>query len=276
MGINANYSEVREKAIKWLNSKNRDFKEGVNLLSESGYKPNIVMMLQKKGETEFTIEKLRNEIYSFVRFFAAPEAPIHQDATDDELKAFDLTDEKVEELRQDAETGEYPDIVKQVMRMFADAYQKRSIMHRKLTESGDSNDSESMAVRAELLAELDSVSETLDRAYPLIDMYRKDGSVPTDEQIKAAFNPPAKEEPKADAQKAEVVLPETAEELEKLKKNLQSKLAKKKNRILYRSDIKQTVENPLPEGAERLKYEKEVEKLTATIEAINVKLVELS
>jgi hypothetical protein len=44
--------KLREAIIQWLNSQKRDFNKGLELLKQSGYVPQVVEYIEKRGVTD--------------------------------------------------------------------------------------------------------------------------------------------------------------------------------------------------------------------------------
>lgn len=267
--INAS-NELRNQVSVWLNSKQENFKEGLTFLQASGYKPNVTTLLLRQGESSFTRAKLRNELSGYLRYFRNPTSTVHEDIP---------AGNKVEDLEsqwqkaRNEEINEYPDVVKRTWYEFSELYTQRSLLHKQLKGVGEANDSQRITQRKGLKTTIEAVSRRMDDLWKAIDSYKANGVVPDEALFKQTFDPAADSFEKSEKI---VELPDTAAELTSLKRNLQSKLTKHSNKLIYQDTKKQHVVNPMPEGPERIKTEKYVSELKSRIDQVNLKLARLS
>lgn len=263
-------NELRNQVSAWLNSKNEDFQEGLALLQQSGYKPNVTTFLLRQGESAFTRSKLRNELSGYLRYFRNPSSAIHED-----IPSGNIIKEVENQWRviREAEIQEYPDIVKKAWYEYSDLYTQRSVLHKQLKEVGESNDTQSMNKRKGVKTVMEAISRRIEELWKAIDEYKRTNVLPDGSLFAETFNP---EEIHLVIEKKVPELPDTAAELTALKRNLQSKLTKHSNKLLYQSTKKMDTHNPLPEGPDRIKTEKYVSELKEQIEQVNLKLAQLA
>lgn len=257
------YPTLRKKAIEWLNSKDRNFNTGLNLLRESGYKPTVALNISRWGEQkEQAKTKLLEEIRGFIRMYANPNAPEHKDKTIQIVADPDNNDVKIE-LDKDG----YPFVVREALHQFYRLMQQRRKLHEEV-QLIQTNDSEAIRIRAELLDVIDCISIRMDTLWTAIDLFKKEGTIPLDsilEEKKEIVKPTS-----------ETQLPSGLEELKKMKKNEGVKLTRARNMLLYCQETKQPKESPMPEGPKRIKYQKRISDILKTIEQIDYKIVNLS
>lgn len=266
-------AELRAKVINWLNSKNEDFKEGLDLLQLSGYKPNVAALILRSGETSFTKSKLRNELSGYLRYFRNPDSPKHEDIGSADIN-LETVENEYERIRKE-ESKEYPDIVKRALYEFNELYVQRSKMHRDLKAVGESNDSGSVNQRKALKAGMEAISRRMDVLFNATDRYKKENIIPGEE----LFATPVNESSMVQENKGTFVpfeLPATISELNVLKRNVQSKLTRHNNKLKFQSVKKLDKTNPMPEGPERIKTEKYIEFLKSEVERINLRIAEIS
>lgn len=291
-----NYSEFRNKACDWLNSRKKDYSAGVQLLIEYGYKKNVMRELQRKGERPHTLEKLTYEMRQFVYLWSNPESPEHADITDPEKTEVRDTDRDTETpglkpqliIGSDVQENEsYPVVINKLIRILQAYYQKRSILHGLLSEVPDTNDAPDVEKRLDILKEINIKSTVMDYIYPFIREYKENGTIPDETAIAAEIEritqltitepgDTSNDQGDANTDPADETLPDNVEELKKLKKALQTKKSKANNRLLYQNDKKQEKENPLPPCPDRAKYEAQIAAIDKKVEEIDYKIVELN
>jgi hypothetical protein len=277
MGVNTN-PQLREKAIKWLNGK-RDFNAGISLLQETGYKPVVASNIARTGEKIHTRQKLENEIRNYTRYFVSPENPLHEDETP-ELEVNDGVSDKIEKgnIQKELEK-EYPDNVKRVLHEFNDLYQHRSMLHKSLKETGESNDSKAVTERKRIGLSMNAISRRLDDLWAAFELYKKDGTEPSYSLFETPFDPGAVDE--VEETKNEANIPKTIElpddliSLKKMKENLRIKILKTNNLLIYQSEKKQKKENPIPDSPKKVELEKRLDELKKQKEAVEYKIVAL-
>ena len=311
-----NYSESREKAIDWINSKKRDFTAGLAILQDSKYKPVAVSKVAKWGETnKFANDKLLALIYEYIGKWIRPEDPKHKDEQPDgEVDAFEFTPKLVEEVNGICDEQGYPVIIRHIVHAFYALHRKRASMHEQAAAL-EGNTPEVVLERQNLLSGVEAITARLDELWKAKTLYDVDGTVPgadlfevlpegeeslitaeaTPETIKkdteakqestdlivpteGATPETIKEETEVKQESTDFILPTEAgmEELKKLKKNTTSKLVKAKNMLDYQKESKQPDLAPMPDGPKRAKQEKRIKQLTEFIEKIDYRIVELS
>ncbi len=263
--------EFRQQAIDWLNSK-RDLDKGISLLEEAGYKPDVMKNFRKNMTRRDIPRKVETEVRLYIRYCTNPgkvdidENKLPEDDTDLREETFAGTLEK--ELQ-----NEYPPEVKNLLTEFSDLYKARSMYHKDMKAVGEKNDAESKSERKRIGAMIGASSHRMNELYKHWEAYKADGTLPPEDLFKEPFDPEKKTETKP--AETTVTLPDSPEELKKLKENLRVKIARSENQLLYQSNKKEEKENPMPAGPKREKTEKNLEEMKATQKAVELKLVEL-
>lgn len=264
-------TEFRQRAIEWLNSRDRNFDKGITILKDAGYKPHVVANFEKNKNRRDIPDKLLKEIRLYIRYSVNPDSPEHEDEPPfvDPEKSFETNIEKLL-------NNEYPPLVKQLLTEYRDLYTGRSMMHKDLKAVGEQNDDTSTNERKRITAMIEASSRRMDILWPAFDEYRKSGKEPDASLFEKPFDPvsvtaaPVKEEQK-------LILPDNMEELKKMSENWRSKLLKAETKLEYQADSKKGKKpNPMPAGQKRILQEKRIAKLREEKEAIDLKIAELT
>ena len=264
--------EFRQEAVEWLNSTERDFNKGINILKAAEYKPYVVDNFEKNKNRGDVQKKLLAEIRLYIRYCTNPESgnPIHEDEPPfvDPEKAFETN---IETLL----SNEYPPLVKQLLTEYRDLYTGRSIMHKDLKAVGEQNDEQSTTERKRLLAIIDASSRRMDVLWPAFEEYRTSGNEPEASLFEKPFDPanivviPPKEV-------KEFTLPDGVDQLKKMSENWRTKLHKAENMLEFQTAKKGTKPNPMPEGPKRILQEKKISQLKEEKDAIDLKIANLA
>lgn len=294
MEINQNYIEARREGINWLNSAKRDFSQGVGILQKSGYKPIAVGKMARIGEKPHTREKLLYEMRQMIKVWYNPNDPRFADVDlDDDAKAGEdgsseavhesiaqtIILESQQELQREAdEQPNYPPLIAKVIHTFADRYKLRSILHRQLSELGETNTADAIKKRKDLVARIGALSDNMKLLAAIRVNYENQVEMKEDEISAALVEPVVQGEKTTDDEEEDTDLSSlSVEDLKKAKANAKSKITKAQNMLLYSSEAKPKdgVENPLPDCPKRVKYEKKIEQQKALVEKIEYRLAEL-
>lgn len=263
-------TEFRQKAVEWLNSKDRNFDQGISILKDAGYKPFVVENFEKNKSRRDVPDKLLKEIRLYIRYSINPDSPEHEDEVPfvDPEESFETNIEKLL-------SNEYPPLVKQLLTEHRDLYTGRSIMHKDLKAVGEQNDEKSTAERKRIGAMIDASSRRMDILWPAFKEYQETGKEPDASLFEKPFDPasivatPPKEENK-------LILPNNMEELKKMSENWRTKLLKAENMLEFQTVKKGTKPNLMPAGPKRILQEKKIAKLKEEKEAIDLKIAELA
>lgn len=280
-----------QEAIEWLHSTKKDFKAGVQILSQAGFRPAVTRKLQRDGENgpdafERVSWNLRSLVAAYGRdvtvedtdpvlsVFNGQEAPADQDEKHQlGIMAFA---EKMEAGEEKVEDG----VPAKVIHEYAAAYRCREKAMRMMREVGEQNDDESKDRRKKLSDEIDQSTNLMERLYPLFERYQSGAEI-SEEDLEMALEKTSSDDPDVTSENTaatESGATHTSEELEgksrdeltKMKKNALVRLLRTENKLLYQSEKKMEVENPMPEGPERVKLETRAENIRMDIKAIDM------
>ena len=290
MKLSQDYFDARTQAMKWLALpvNKRNFAVGLQILGKSGYKPNVHAMLVRKGEQPWTVDKLTTCLRDVIQVYYNPDDPRFAEVPDvDDLNDRDGEHQSVNEqesMAKSADTTSFkqmPEVVQLVVKAYADAYKQRAKLARQRTEIGENNDDESVARRKQIGEQMDQLTSYMDALAPLKEAYDHDGTVPdraTFDSIKnysmvtkcmAAFD----QRPKVTVGKVDYHLMYTVQ-LRTRRKSLTNQITRKENQLLYQSNSKQAVENPMPDSPKRVKLLKQIESLKAERSKVEYELAE--
>lgn len=290
MKLSKDYFDARTQAMKWLALpvNKRNFAIGLQILGKSGYKPNVHTMLVRKGEQPWTVEKLTTCLRDVIQVYYNPDDPRFAEVPDvDDLNDRDGEHQSVndqESMAKSADTASFkqmPEVMQLVVKAYADAYKQRAKLARQRTEIGEANDDESVERRKNIGIQMDQLTSYMDSLAPLKEAYDHEGTVPdraTFDSIKnysmvtkcvAAVD----QRPKVTVGKVDYHLMYTVQ-LRTRRKSLTNQITRKENQLLYQSNSKQAVENPLPDSPKRVKLLKQVENLKAERSKVEYELAE--
>ena len=290
MKLSQDYFDARTQAMKWLALpvSKRNFAVGLQILGKSGYKPNVHAMLVRKGEQPWTVDKLTTCLRDVIQVYYNPDDPRFAEVPDvNDLNDRDGEHQSVNEqesMAKSADTTSFkqmPEVMQLVVKAYADAYKQRAKLARQRTEIGENNDDESVARRKQIGEQMDQLTSYMDALAPLKEAYDHDGTVPdraTFDSIKnysmvtkcmAAFD----QRPKVTVGKVDYHLMYTVQ-LRTRRKSLTNQITRKENQLLYQSNSKQAVENPMPDSPKRVKLLKQIESLKAERSKVEYELAE--
>lgn len=290
MKLSQDYFDARTQAMKWLALpvSKRNFAVGLQILGKSGYKPNVHAMLVRKGEQPWTVDKLTTCLRDVIQVYYNPDDPRFAEVPDvDDLNDRDGEHQSVNEqesMAKSADTTSFkqmPEVMQLVVKAYADAYKQRAKLARQRTDIGENNDDESVARRKQIGEQMDQLTSYMDALAPLKEAYDHDGTVPdraTFDSIKnysmvtkcmAAFD----QRPKVTVGKVDYHLMYTVQ-LRTRRKSLTNQITRKENQLLYQSNSKQAVENPMPDSPKRVKLLKQIESLKAERSKVEYELAE--
>lgn len=283
MILTEEYFEARSEAMKWLDQKpdKRNFAAGLRILVKSGYKPNVQKLLQKKGELPWTMEKLTSCLRDVVQVYYNPDDPRFDDVPDADMLN-DKTGEKPTVDEQDgianlaASPGfqSMPEVMQILIRNFADAYKQRAKLARQRYELGESNDEDVVNKRKTLGESIDKLTDYMDVLASMRQAYESDGVLPDLEKLNKTDVQESCSEDAPDESVDYKAM--TTEKLKTRKKSLTNQITRKENMLLYQSDTKQEVDNPLPDSPKRIKLLKQIENLKAEKSKVEYELAERS
>jgi len=271
MEVNSS-AKMRQRAIDWLNSKDRDIEKGIKVLEDACYKPSVMEIFRKKITRMDIPGKVLQEVRNYLRYFASPQSEVHKDLVVDQ----DMI-EKVKTIGEDS-TDEYPADMKQVIQELSDVYKQRGMFHNQLNAVGEGNTTEQKAERRKLLAIIKACSDRIEILSVAYEKFKAEGTLPTANTLKAVFDADkvkveADKDEKPEKEEKKFELAAKYDDLKKQADNWRIKLAKAENKLLYQVEKKMDKPNPIPEGPKRIKQQKRIAQLKAEKEQIDLAIV---
>lgn len=188
--------------------------------------------------------------------------------------------EEQQDLAKSVDTEAYnkmPEVMQLVIKAFADAYKQRAKLARKRQEIAEDNSPEAVASRKEIGDSMDQLTSYMDALAPLKEAYDRHGTVPDKEAFlaiaKQADKTPSEDTKVDNAAEIDYKQLDNAA-LKTRRKSLTNQITRKENQLLYQSDSKKEVENPMPDSPKRVKLLAQVEKLKAERSKVEYELAE--
>lgn len=284
MKITKEFIEAWEAAKKYMNLQpnKRKYSEGVQILKKSGYKPNVAALLTRKGELDWTREKLFNCLRDVIKLFYNPEAPkfnqtedvdVMNDAEGEVTTATQNVD--IQDIEQQGPSfRKWPEPIQRLMSVYAQTYRDRARTSRERQELPEVNDAQVAAQRKELSQRMDILTEKLERFWALRIRYDEKKIEPTDAEIDDILNNTSgnsEKSEKSDSEEEDISKLDT-EQLKVKRKSCVTERKRKQNMLLYQKPTKQKQENPMPECPKRTILEKKIAKLTERISKYEMEL----
>lgn len=272
-----NYIEHRDAAIEWMNSK-RDFDAGIKVLEASGFRPSVVKNLKRVGVNgpeapARLVYLMRTLIDAWAQPYEVWEDTDVASGIVDGHKiqpvALDpnLSPAEAYELIQNGELKDIPESIEQLITTYRDAYIIRDMAHKALAELGEENSDEVCKAREQLSNDIARCSAVMDNLYPQFVAFVQNGTLP--DSSAEPNNDSSKDSEQAEEQPTDYESM-SLDDLKSLKKSLGTKRLRAQNRLDYQQETKADEPNPLPDGAERVKYETKIKNLTLEIEKIKM------
>ena len=277
MKLSEQYFEARSEAMKWLAlpPEKRNFAVGLQIFGKSGYKPTVHGLLVRKGEVSWTVEKLTSCLREVVQVYYNPDVDVLNDSEGTHASV-----EEQQDLAKSVDTEAYnkmPEVMQLVIKAFADAYKQRAKLARKRQEIAEDNSPEAVASRKEIGDSMDQLTSYMDALAPLKEAYDRHGTVPDKEAFlaiaKQADKTPSEDTKVDNAAEIDYKQLDNAA-LKTRRKSLTNQITRKENQLLYQSDSKKEVENPMPDSPKRVKLLAQVEKLKAERSKVEYELAE--
>ncbi len=250
---------MKEEVLNWL-KEGCNFNAGLAILAK--YQKNKGMIRIIAGKESRYASKLRYELLklSGLQLKEIPSAPerIMYSSLPTSAQPPALT-------KSEFKTTALPQAVQDLIKKHSEAFNSRAILHAEMSRYADDNSDKLVAKRKELSEKIRKLSATIELLWDAKEDFYSKGIIP-DLTILIPAEPPTQ------VQQAE--LPLDADELKKMKQQLQKNLAKIQNRINYSQETKLSKPNPMPDGPKRLKLELHAADLTSQIETLDYKLLE--
>jgi len=284
MKITKEFIEAWEAAKKYMNiqPQKRKFSEGVQILRKSGYKPNVAALLSRKGEQDWTREKLFICLGDIIRLFYNPDNPKFNqpedvDVLNDEAGEVTTSTQNVDiqDIEQEGPSfRKWPEPIQRLMSVYAKCYRERAKAARERQALPEVNDEQVAKQRKKLSQRMDTCTEMLERFWALRIRYDERKIEPTDAEIdyilKNTSGNPEKSE-NSDSEEDDITKIPT-EQLKVKRKSCVTERKRKLNLLKYQHPTKQKTENPMPECPKRTILEKKIAKLTERISKYEMEL----
>lgn len=284
MKITKEFIEAWEAAKKYMNLQpnKRKYSDGVQILKKSGYKPNVAKLLTRKGEQDWTREKLFLCLGDIIRLFYNPDSPKFNqpedvDVLNDEAGEVTTSTQNVDiqDIEQEGPSfRKWPEPIQRLMSVYAKCYRERARAARERQELPEVNDAQVAAQRKELSRKMDICTDKLERFWALRVRYDERKIEPTDAEINdILYSSPANEKPSPSANdEEEDITKMDTETLRVKRKSCVTERKRKLNLLKYQKPTKQKTENPMPECPKRTILEKKIAKLTERISKYEMEL----
>lgn len=284
MKITKEFIEAWEAAKKYMNLQpnKRKYSEGVQILKKSGYKPNVSKLLTRKGEMDWTREKLFLCLSDVIRLFYNPNSPKFNqpedvDVLNDEAGEVTTSTQNVDiqEIEQQGPSfRKWPEPIQRLMSVYAQTYRDRARTARERQELPEVNDVQVSIQRKELSLRMDTLTEKLERFWALRVRYDEKKIEPTDAEIDDILNNTSgnsEKSEKSDSEEEDISKMDT-EQLKVKRKSCVTERKRKMNLLKYQKPTKQKTENPMPDCPKRTILEKKIAKLTERISKYEMEL----
>lgn len=272
-------SNLRNDVIRWVNSKQKNIDQGLELMRSSGYKPHVYQnFLQNKNRSDIPA-KLENQLRLFIRYHANPNNPVHQDESHDFYQKNQVDAENMQLLFNETNDLQlYPNEVKDCIVEFRNLYTERSKLHNDLKKSGEGNSKKETDARLLILAKIEACSRRMDELWKAVDDWKAYSYLPSESLIQNKLNLKLVIVPvtEPDEKVHEFNLATDLLSLKKQSEGWRSKIVKAKNRLKYQSDTKKEKLDPMPEGPKKIRLERRLERLINEKLIIDTALAKLS
>ena len=263
----------------WLTSAEKDYQQGLQILSELSKNVGLVRTLRRNHNPE----KLE---YELKKLAGIPPADIwNQKVSNAELlsryantrqsspsRVHNAQPDDVQNTSQQhvrtGQTTTTPEPIARAKQYIYELYTKISSMHRQLFDIGDSNQFSAVKKRKNILTARLPLIDAYEQLYVLKEQYYNTGMMQIPSALPDALNTAKKllNETTLEADKPPEYLPVNVEtytdlELAKRKNQLASSITKTKNKLLYQSISKLSTESPMPNGPKRTQLEKNLKNL---------------
>lgn len=284
MKITKDFIEAWEAAKKYMNLQpnKRKYSDGVQILKKSGYKPNVSKLLTRKGEQDWTREKLFICLGDVIRLFYNPDSPKFNQPEDVDVlndEAGEVTtstqDVDIQDIEQEGPSFcKWPEPIQRLMSVYAQTYRDRARTARERQELPEVNDEQVAKRRKELSRRMDTCTEMLERFWALRIRYDERKVEPTDAEIDYILKNTSGNSEKSENSDSEEddITKIPTEQLKVKRKSCVTERKRKLNLLKYQKPTKQKTENPMPECPKRTILEKKIAKLTERISIYEMEL----
>lgn len=266
-----------KEVFQWLQSENKDYNKGVELLAAHCSNKFLVNTFQKSS-AQFSLEKLIVELKKVIGMPIAdiamnkPIPVMHFEIDTTPIKEVKIVTDPVNPPTDPIQLLgiEIPKIIQNAKEIYSGLRTKIREIDNTLFNLGTSNDPDICAQRSNLLNERIPLIDLSERIYLLKEEYFVTKIIPADLEVllKVATGEKKVEEPK-DLTIEEKIKAMTDLDLHNRKRNIVTQITKYRNQLLFQSNKKEEKENPMPDGEKRTKIEGNIEGLTKEMDLVN-------
>ncbi|MEI8049295.1 MAG: hypothetical protein WCI92_18080 [Bacteroidota bacterium] len=246
---------MQEKVNKWIEN-GCSFDEGVAILASISKHRALAKAIGNRPHRYS--EKLRYELLKY----AGTQNDITVIGKTDIPTNLDIS---ASEKPRSFKEGQLPPEVEKAIKFHSDAFKQRAILHEAMANLPDKNTPELIAEREDLSNQIAECSEVIEIMWKANEEYKVNGTLPDVDAIVARLN--------AKAEKPS--LPETENELNELKLNIQKSISADRFMLDYQQKTKGKNKNPLPPGPKRTKTELRIKQKEKDLTNIEIKLASL-
>ena len=254
---------MQEKVNKWI-EQGCDYNEGVSLLASLPNNKQLVKVIS--GRPHRYKDKLRYELLKAAGLNTL--LPNHNtaSATVPTAEVHNPVSSQVLQNKKPVKKDQLPPEVEHVIKLHADAYKTRAILHDAMAGLPSGNTKELVLKRKTHSDQIADCSLVIDIMYKAKEDYYTNGTIP---DIKALTAKTTESSNPTD-------LPDDLQDLKDLKKQIQSLLSKDQHMLDYQQTKKGNNLNPMPKGPKRTKIELRMKSRTEALEQIEIKLNSLT
>ncbi|MFZ4548711.1 MAG: hypothetical protein ACOYN4_14790 [Bacteroidales bacterium] len=264
---------MQEKVNKWM-ANGCNFSEGVALLASTGKHKQLVKSIS--GRPQRYSQKLRYELLKYAASstgaslaeiinLAAPTPQPLNSSTPQQLN-LSTPQQLNPSTTQPTTKDQLPPEVEHVIKLHADAYKTRAILHDAMAGLPSGNTKELVLKRKTHSDQIADCSLVIDVMHKAKEDYYTNGTIPDIKRLTELYT----------KNNDVPVLPDNIEELKEMKKKVQSLISKDQFFLDYQQPNKGKNLNPMPKGPKRTKIELRMKSRLEALENIELKLHELS
>lgn len=270
-------SKNRNRAIEWLNSKKRDFNEGLSILQSSGYKPGVLRVLAKHGQNgPSAMERLSHHMTTYANMttgdIADDDAEMHVFGGEESPTVSDGKSVlyAIKLLREGKK--QYPDTVTALLQRYAHRYETRSKNETELANLPEDNSEEVVNKRLDIATSINECTDEMERLYPLWARYANEGVEPTIEEVEGSSDKSESEESESEEETGEddPYSQMSKEELQAQRRSISTKISRAQNMLDYQQEAKGETPNPMLDPVKITKYKAKIERLTIELEKVKL------
>ena len=257
---------MREKVNAWFEN-GCNFDEGVGLIASTGKHKHFVTVI--KGREKRYTGKLRYELLKLTNM-SIPDVNVDfsKDIYSKKSAEISLTGSPSKQEKPVSKNlKQLPPEVEKIIRLHADAFKSRSILHETMSRV-TGNNPPAIERRKELSDQILDLSTQIELFWQAKEDFYTKKIVPDIDSILHSFKEPEPE--------IEVVAMEDISDLKKKKISLQNYNSTFQIQLDYSAKTKQANKNPMPVGPKRLKIENQIKNNILAIQEIDYKLLELT